>query len=248
MSTEMLLRKRIYPEEVGGTADKPKPPLTHGLQHDLESFFWVLVHVCIVYDGPARYRQDLLINSDILPSDDVIELQNSTNSIFGSTQSDYARGRIKKSIFATKFEYRESIACNLSRWAHPLLPLITQFYDLLRVAFTLGKYDDLYTDVIAAFDAAESRMDAEDPDAVGANEEGLRAIYQELRAQEAARRLKDLKCEDQSELAAEGASDNEDEIAVPGTPPAVLSKSRPLPSSPGTPSRKRSSKRARRRT
>ncbi|KAF7978565.1 hypothetical protein HWV62_45492 [Athelia sp. TMB] len=221
---------------------KTSPP--HGPQHDIESFFWVLVHVCIVYDGPARYRQDLL-NSDIPASDDVIDLRNSTNLIFGSTQSDYSRGQTKGNIFEAQSGYKQHIDCNISKWAEPLLPLIRQFYDLLRAAFEVNKYDDLYTDVIAAFDAAEGRMDAENPDAVEADE-GLRAVYQDLRDKEIARRHNDLECEDHSELSADDVSDNGNENAALGTPPVVLRETRPPPSSPETPSRKRAPKRLRR--
>ena len=245
MSAEMLLGRRICTDE---TEESEEYEPTHGLQHDLESFFWVLVHVCISYDGPTSYRQDLLVNTDVHSSQAAIGLRDYTNQMIGSNQSDFQRGQYKESIFGMRSRYRTAIVCSVSRWGKPLLPLITQFYDLLRAAFTLGKYDDLYTDVVAAFDAAGSRMDAEDPNAVGADEEGLRAVYQELRAQEAARRLNDLKCGDKSELFAEGASDDKDEIAIPATPPAVPSKSRPPPSSPGIPSRKRASKRARRHT
>ncbi|KAF7975925.1 hypothetical protein HWV62_8195 [Athelia sp. TMB] len=244
MSAEMLLKSPIFWDFSDAERNKPIPEPQHGPQHDIESFFWVLVHVCIFYDGPARYRQDLL-NSDIPASDNVIELRNSTNLIFGSTQSDYSRGRFKKYIFTAKCAYREFIVCNLSRWAEPLLPLITQFYDLLRAAFELNRYDDLYTDVISAFDSAEGQLELGDPDGIGAGDrERLRTVYEALRAQEAARRLKDLRCEDQSELSAKGFSGDEDENAIPGTPPAVLSKSRPPPSSPVTPSRTRVSKRA----
>ncbi|KAF7975932.1 hypothetical protein HWV62_8209 [Athelia sp. TMB] len=244
MSTEMLLKRPIFWYFSDAERNKPIPSPPHGPQHDIEAFFWVLVHVCIVYDGPARYRQDLL-TSDIPASDNVIELRNSTDLVFGSTTSDYLRGGIKVTIFGTQLFYKQHIVHNISKWAEPLLPLITQFYDLLRAAFELNKYDDLYTDVIAVFDAAESRMDAEDPDAVGADQAELRAVYEELRAQEAARRLRDLQCGDQSELSAEGVSDNEDQLAIPGTPPVALSKSRSPPSSPVTPSRKRAAKRAR---
>ncbi|KAF7978562.1 hypothetical protein HWV62_45486 [Athelia sp. TMB] len=242
MSTEMLIGRRICMDEDGESEDR-KPP--HGLQHDLESFFWVLVHVCISYDGPTSYRRDLLVNTDRHSSWAIVMLQEHTNQIFGSNQSDIHRGQNKECIFMMRDRYRRVIVRSVSRWGKPLLPLITQFYELLRAAFTLDKYDDLYTDVIAAFDAAESRMDAENPDAVGADQAELRAVYEELRAQEAARRLRDLECGDQSELSAEVVSDNEDQVAIPGTPPAALSKSRSPPSSPVTPSRKRASKRAR---
>ncbi|KAF7975929.1 hypothetical protein HWV62_8203 [Athelia sp. TMB] len=227
MSAEMLLKRPIFwnvPDQTGGNEPIPRPP--HGPQHDIEAFFWVLVHVCIVYDGPAKYRQDLL-NNDIHPS------------------HDRNRGVNREAIFAIPLRYDMEVQCSISKWARPLLPLIRQFYDLLRTAFEVNKYDDLYTDVIAAFDAAEGRMDAENPDAVEADE-GLRAVYQDLRDKEIARRHNDLKCEDQSDLSADDVSDDENENAALGTPPVVLRETRPPPSSPETPSRKRAPKRLRR--
>lgn len=44
MSTELLLSD---------------PPVEHSEKHDLESFFWVLVFICTVYEGPDR-RSDLI--------------------------------------------------------------------------------------------------------------------------------------------------------------------------------------------
>ncbi|KAH9839540.1 uncharacterized protein C8Q71DRAFT_749998 [Rhodofomes roseus] len=54
MSAELLKESPYYADE-----DAPEPPV-HSFKHDLESFLWVLVWVCLTREGPGERRHDLM--------------------------------------------------------------------------------------------------------------------------------------------------------------------------------------------
>ncbi|KAF7970623.1 hypothetical protein HWV62_23555 [Athelia sp. TMB] len=240
ISAEMLLKSRILSVRGGETGPEVTP--IHGLQHDLESFFWVLAHVCIAFDGPTQPREALIVRPGATQED--IRLQQRTNSIFGSNISDYIRGDAKQHIFEASSAYDRSIVQSLSLWTLPLKPLITQFYEILRAAFESDKYDNLYSQVLAAFSETEKGLKAGDPDAIeeerNEKRRALKQSFERLRDQELARRHKDLGGEKRSDLSDEG------ENTTPYTPPASLAQSRLLPSSPESPVQNREPKRLKR--
>ena len=84
MSAEMLLKQCMFadePDEEEPMA-KPEPP-TYGLQHDLESFFgfWS------TFVSPTMALRDTETRRD------------PASLIFGSTETDYVRGRFKRDMF-----------------------------------------------------------------------------------------------------------------------------------------------------
>jgi len=161
MSSEILGREYIF-FDVDADVDilnEPTPPLqekaapVHNAVHDLEGFFWVLVWLSLSRDGPARRRTELL-------PDHKDPQQESFRTAFANTfeESDKVLALAKQRIFTTPRHFLESILRNISNYCRPLDELLKKFYLTLRNAHRSHSFDDLYDNVIGAFDEAEAKV------------------------------------------------------------------------------------------
>jgi hypothetical protein len=161
MSSEILGREYIF-FDVDANVDilnEPTPQLqekavpVHNAVHDLEGFFWVLVWLFLSRDGPARRQSELL-------PDHKDPQQESFRTAFTNTfeESDKVLALVKQRLFTTPQHFLESILRNISNYCRPLDELLKKFYLALHNAHRHHSFDDLYDNVIGAFDEAEAKV------------------------------------------------------------------------------------------
>ncbi|KAI0953778.1 hypothetical protein AcW1_010330 [Taiwanofungus camphoratus] len=183
MSPEILGRKPMFIHEETLSHDSSQGPEVpkHSFIHDLESFFWCLVWLCISRDSPARHRTKLM-RKDYQPKNKALrqvfaDLFESPDNLLVST---------KLGFFRYRPDFTASVLKNVTDYYRPLVPLLSDFYQIL-----LDTYIDesreldmaIYNKVTAAFESIEKQLNDQPVDAT---EE-----YCRLREKEEERRRQD---------------------------------------------------------
>ena len=164
---------------------------THTAIHDMESFFWVLLYICLTRCGPGGYRRKELSNGWPLNTMEDKRLASVVSRLFGG---DRPTLRVNKNLL---FDQQEDLELHILPSIHPyfepLKPLILNWWNILVNGFhdiTLHSeattYGYLYQYPVTAFrhvlkEAMSQLPDCMDPPNI-----------QELTATEDQRRLKDL--------------------------------------------------------
>lgn len=129
MSAE-ILEGRSY-----SNGPQANPPV-HDSIHDLESFFWVLVHTCLTRKGPGPDRRDELVKSD--PDEDDKKLRHMIHDLFDADDQTLLKTKHRL------FDYPGDLNDKYIRAFHPyfcvLGPLVVDWWNVLRHGyFTLNK-------------------------------------------------------------------------------------------------------------
>ncbi|EIN05102.1 hypothetical protein PUNSTDRAFT_137788 [Punctularia strigosozonata HHB-11173 SS5] len=120
--------------------------VVQGVIHDIESFFWVLVYLCLTRTGKGRWRDELLKDP---PEDDVAKkiLHNIVYCLFDASAEDVLKAN-KTALFTMPDHMEEHIV----KAFHPdlicLQPLVLSWWKLL--VFSYRTYNDLTPGVIHA--------------------------------------------------------------------------------------------------
>ncbi|KAI0915210.1 hypothetical protein AcV7_010424 [Taiwanofungus camphoratus] len=155
----------MSPEILGGEPtlyfQGPEVP-KHCFLHDLESFFWCLVWLCMSKDG-ARRRIEL-IPGDNQPKNKALRV------LFAKffEGPDELSVVTKLGIFQYQPSFTSRVLNNVTDYYRPLVPLLSSFYQILLDAYTdeRQKLDiGIYNKVIAAFESTEERLNDQPVDA-----------------------------------------------------------------------------------
>ncbi|KAI0924833.1 hypothetical protein AcW2_010357 [Taiwanofungus camphoratus] len=218
-----------------GNLKRPKtmPQLQpkHDFIHDLESFFWVLVWLCMSRSGPARRREEL-----ITPNFKDDEFCKTFKQLFEG--SDDVLVLMKSLVLKHGGDFDSVVIVHVTDWCEPLLPLLEKFYDILAKAYADEKRNfdvEIYEAVINAFQTMEDELEKRPADA--------EKEYAELREHEEARRHRDLQghwdlSSPKTQKTAAGTQKTAVETQDPPTPPPTLPTYLEEPGSP-TPQSKR---------
>ncbi|KAI0924873.1 hypothetical protein AcV7_010460 [Taiwanofungus camphoratus] len=158
MSPEILGGRRIIPRPGTRGHDSSQEPEVpkHSFIHDLESFFWCLVWLCMSRDGPERRRTELF-RGDNQPKNKA--LRRFFANLFEGL--DDLLVATKVNIFRCQPDFSEMVLNNVTDYYRPLVPLLSDFYQILLDAYTdeRQKLDmDIYNKVIAAFESIEEQL------------------------------------------------------------------------------------------
>jgi hypothetical protein len=119
---------------------RPSGPIAHSAIHDLESFFWVLLYLCLTRDGPGGGRRNELSINEPLNAE-TKPIYAAVHTLFDS-ESDYILWNNKRKLF----DHPEDLEKILLKRAHPyfdtLKPFISNWWNILR--FGYNTYDDYY--------------------------------------------------------------------------------------------------------
>ncbi|KAI0736635.1 hypothetical protein C8Q72DRAFT_879063 [Fomitopsis betulina] len=148
MSAELLTGKFYFHRGV-------KVIPLHDFIHDLESFCWVLVWICLTRDGPARRRRALYLTEQ---ATDTAELREQVLSLFESGRREVALA--KQNIMLMGFRGDFPIVDHVSEFYSPLRRLITDFLKILVEAYQQRPANLALEDTTAKW-KEESVMDAE---------------------------------------------------------------------------------------
>lgn len=137
----------------------------HDAVHDIESFFWVLVQICITSQGPGGLRRREFTDDpeDMTNLDqDRIDLW---IAVWCLLDSDFDRLRQRKQML---FRTPENLEKDVLRHFHPyfnsLKPFISEWFSLLRIAhsFPYYEYHTIHTRVLDIFAKALQSIDTLD--------------------------------------------------------------------------------------
>ncbi|KAF8998468.1 hypothetical protein BDZ89DRAFT_1083195 [Hymenopellis radicata] len=107
----------------------------HDAIHDIESFLWILVNICLTRSGPRGARRTELTETD--PGHDM--LRRVVYYVFDSDEPDLIKN--KRRLFAEPSAFERDIVGNFHAYFHDLKPLIRQWFSLLCLAY---KHRELY--------------------------------------------------------------------------------------------------------
>jgi hypothetical protein len=197
-----------------------KRPEPHDAIHDLESFWWILVHLALTREGPGKRRrvasgsplQDTLINY----FDNYHELVQFKQGIFGRS-IEKAQGTMEVDLLA-----------HFDNYFAPIKPLVRQWWAILRLGFQFQGYEraNVHEFILKLLrEQIDSMDDSELETALSRREADRRERYHE----ETAQAIRHQKCAQ----------------FYPKTPPAKEKQSatpNPPPNTPGSPTLARAMK------
>ncbi|KAL1707693.1 hypothetical protein EV121DRAFT_277882 [Schizophyllum commune] len=137
----------------------------HDAIHDMESFFWTLLYLCITRSGPGGDRREEL-EGDILddaPSvEDVAELRRIVFCFFGDETETIAMN--KAQLFGEPDLFETDVLRHAHPYFEPLKPLLRQWWDLLLLAYEFEGYEwhGIHKFVIGLLEQALRDLPAED--------------------------------------------------------------------------------------
>lgn len=136
----------------------------HDAIHDMESFFWTLLYLCITRPGPGGDRREELdgdIPDDAPSVEDVAELRRIVFCFFGDETEKIAMN--KAQLFSEPELFEEGVLRHIHPYFEPLKPLLRQWWDLLLLAheFEGYEYHGIHKFVIALLEKALQELPAE---------------------------------------------------------------------------------------
>ncbi|KAL1661929.1 hypothetical protein GGF50DRAFT_129122 [Schizophyllum commune] len=137
----------------------------HDAIHDMESFFWTLLYLCITRSGPGGNRREELdgdIPDDAPSVEDVAELRRIVFCFFGDETETIAMN--KAQLFSEPELFEEGVLRHVHPYFEPLKPLLRQWWDLLLLAYEFEGYEyhGIHKFVIALLEKALRDIPAED--------------------------------------------------------------------------------------
>ncbi|KAF8963675.1 hypothetical protein BDZ97DRAFT_988602 [Flammula alnicola] len=149
----------------------------HDAVHDLESFFWVLVQICLTRKGPGgERREELTVDLKDVSAIDNERYQQLRIVVWCVFESDFGRLRDNKEhIFRASEIFERYILSNLHSYFDPLKPLMSEWFNLLRLAHTHRglEYRAVHDRVLAILDGV---LGSEDSELDVLNEAGLQVL------------------------------------------------------------------------
>ena len=132
----------------------------HDAVHDLESFFWVLVHICLTRKGPGGVRREELEeksdeNEEFTPFRRVI-------FCFFDSSEDTMRAN-KRHLFMHPDKLEEFVLGNFHDYFHSLKGLVKEWFHVLLLAhkFHAFEYHNIHDMVLETLDKTLECMPAE---------------------------------------------------------------------------------------
>ncbi len=126
MSAEILAQK-IYHRNPAVT-NEPDIEVTHRVLHDMESFFWVLVYICLTREGPGGARRGDLSKNEALMM--------VVYHLFDSPDKENL-AESKRSMFAHPDHFEKFVLCHLTKYFEPLRDLLLKWWHLLVLLYRL---------------------------------------------------------------------------------------------------------------
>jgi hypothetical protein len=125
----------------------------HDAVHDIESFFWVLVHICITQQGPGGVLRGELEQRN-RENEGYDGLRRVVHFFFDSNMSTMALN--KAEIFTHPDEFEPYVLANFHGYFLPLRDLVREWYHLLILAhqFHAFEYQNIHDMVLEIIDRA----------------------------------------------------------------------------------------------
>jgi hypothetical protein len=137
----------------------------HDAVHDLESFFWVLVHICLTRKGPGGVRREELEEEN--ENEEFTTFRRVIFCFFDS--SDDTMRANKRHLFLNPDHLEEFVLANFHDYFHTLKGLVKEWFHVLLLAhqFHAFEYHNIHNMVVEILDKALRSMPAESIDKAG---------------------------------------------------------------------------------
>jgi hypothetical protein len=125
------------------------PAIRQGVEHDMESFFWLFTWFAMSRDMSGKLREELSlgIRNDFVSCFLVL---------FSKHQAVYSTIR-KLLLFNSPNEFYGRVIGPLLEWSRPFKPLLRDFYHLLRRTFKARDFENIHQQLLDMFtEAAQS--------------------------------------------------------------------------------------------
>lgn len=172
-----------------------EPLVYHDAVHDIESFFWVLVEICLTLKGPGERRDEFSGDQEGIPEpghEDHERIKHLWTVVWHLFNSDLSRlYKYKRRLFREPELFETDVLQNFHSSFNVLKPFIAEWFSLLRIAHRFRSYEyyTLHDRVLAIFDkileSMGSRLDRLDEAGVQelkARQEDIERIVGESRA------------------------------------------------------------------
>ncbi|KAH9847679.1 hypothetical protein C2E23DRAFT_863190 [Lenzites betulinus] len=119
-------------------------PVVHDAIHDMESFFWVFLYICITRSGPGGDRQKELTEDFKAASEpsrtQILELRRVVHCFFDGGLDIITRN--KKELFErSRNEFEMHLLLHIYSYFEPLKPVLRQWWELLLLAYVFEGYE-----------------------------------------------------------------------------------------------------------
>lgn len=154
MSSELLTAEVIFSQSVPlpgirrHALDPDSKPL-HSAVHDLESFFWVLVWLCLLLVRPAEARNT---------EDCGRVLRDAMKDLFDGDEDRYLAAS-KELTWVSDQKFTNKVLINISPYCLPLKNLVITFRRTLYNAYIERNFEGLHEAVLALFDDALAQLE-----------------------------------------------------------------------------------------
>jgi len=145
-----------------------EPLVHHDAVHDIESFFWVLVEICLTLKGPGEGRNELAGDPAGDPEDipepghgDHQRIKHLRSVVWHLFNSDLGRlYKYKQRLFREPKLFETDVLQNFHSSFDFLKPLISEWFSLLRIAHRFRSYEyyTLHDRVLAIFEKVLKSM------------------------------------------------------------------------------------------
>jgi hypothetical protein len=125
----------------------------HDAVHDLESFFWVLLHICITRQGPGGVRREELEQKNVM-NGEYNSLRRVVFFLFDSDMDTMAEN--KAEMFTHPVEFEQYALDHFHGYFQPLRDLVKEWFHLLILAhqFHAHEYRNIHNMVLEILDRA----------------------------------------------------------------------------------------------
>ncbi|KAI0329144.1 hypothetical protein GY45DRAFT_1418167 [Cubamyces sp. BRFM 1775] len=136
--------------------------VVHDAIHDMESFFWVLLYLCITRAGPGgERRNDLICKLDEIPVEQkmqVAPLHDLVHCLFDGDMAKIASH--KKDLFEQPQNFEEQVLCHIHPYFEVLKPTLRRWWNLLVLAYAFEGYEyhNIHTLVLELLDPAVVKL------------------------------------------------------------------------------------------
>ncbi|CCM06612.1 uncharacterized protein FIBRA_08891 [Fibroporia radiculosa] len=119
----------------------------HDAIHDLESFLWVLVYICLSRDGPAHRRREIWDNSK-----ETQLLRDNWRALFEGENLLLAER--KQTLIRNRDDFAFRVLRFLPVYYKPLEEVLRKLRDILETAYRSREFNNVHEDFIEAMEAA----------------------------------------------------------------------------------------------
>ena len=139
-SGEILESQRYFPGH-------PIPGVFHDAVHDLESFFWVLIHICLTRKGPGGVRREELEEGND-ENEECIPVRRVVFCLFDSSEETMRAN--KRKLFSNPNHLEEFVLDKFHNYFHGLKGPMKEWFHVLRLAyqFYAFEYHDIHDMVL----------------------------------------------------------------------------------------------------